>query len=344
MKYLICQEWKNTKGNHAGMVHLCKLITNKNPTDYKLIIVPDIIIYNLPKIIVGIQLKLQPCIYHLFYFFISLKLLFSIKRGDSVFLFEYLLKERNQYLLARFLRFFSGRKLKIYGLTHLTPSRLALLFNKEELLKYSYVLDYNITLGTSLTKYLVSKGIEENKLITTFHYVDSAFYFPKKSIRADKDFTVIVMGIQMRDFNMLLNIVTKNPSIQFVICLAFFKMESLFKGYNNVTLKGFMEESQFKQEIEMADVSLNLMIDTVGSNVITTSMAMGLAMIVSNVGSIKDYCDSKNTIFCNNEQEIIEAIQTLRDDEKLLLSMKKSSFEKSKKFNFENFYRFFHRI
>ena len=46
-----------------------------------------------------------------------------------------------------------------------------------------------------------------------------------------------------------------------------------------------------------ADISPNVMEDTVGSNVIVTSLAMGLAMICSNVGSIKDYCDDSNTIF-----------------------------------------------
>lgn len=43
-----------------------------------------------------------------------------------------------------------------------------------------------------------------------------------------------------------------------------------------------------------ADLSLNVMEDTVGSNVITTSMAMGLGLIVTDVGSIRDYCDESN--------------------------------------------------
>lgn len=41
--------------------------------------------------------------------------------------------------------------------------------------------------------------------------------------------------------------------------------------------------------MKQSDVSLNVMNDTVGSNVITTSLAVGLAVVASNVGSISDY-------------------------------------------------------
>lgn len=344
MKYLICQEWKNTKGNHAGMVHLCKLIHKENPIDYELIIVPDIIIYFSSKLLVSIQFKIQPYIYKLIYFFITLKLLMKIKKGDSIFLFEYLLKERNQYFIARILKFFFGDKITIYGLAHLTPTRLDLMYNEQELLKYTSVLDFNLTLGSSLTDYLVVNGVEKEKVITTFHYVDTAYYFPVKASSISDDFTVIVMGIQMRDFDMISNIVKTNSSVQFIICQAFFKMDSFFKDCSNVKLKGFMEEDELKKEIEKADVSLNLMIDTVGSNVITTCMAMGLALVVSDVGSIRDYCDGENAFFCKNEIEFNDAIKNLKENKGLLLNMQKSSLQKSTFLKFENFYYFFNNI
>lgn len=48
------------------------------------------------------------------------------------------------------------------------------------------------------------------------------------------------------------------------------------------------------------DILLNVMEDIVGSNVIVILLVMGLVMICSNVGFIKDYCDDSNIIFCNN--------------------------------------------
>lgn len=344
MKYLICQEWKNTKGNHAGMVHLCKLINEKNPIDYKLIIVPDIIFYFSSKLLMSIQFKIQPYIYNFIYFFITLKLFLKIKKGDSIFLFEYLLKERNQYFIARILKFFFGDKITIYGLAHLTPTRLDLMYSKKQLLKCTQVLDYNLTLGSSLTDYLIIKGIKKEKIITTFHYVDTDYYFPAKHFNTSDNLTVIVMGIQMRDFTMISNIVKANPSIKFIICQAFFKMDGFFENCSNVEFRGFMSENKLKEEIDRADVSLNLMIDTVGSNVITTCMAMGLALVVSDVGSIKDYCDEENTIFCKNELEFNEGIKIIKGNNELLLNMQKSSLQKSSLFKFEKFYNFINTI
>lgn len=346
MKYLISQEWRNTKNNHAGMVHLCKLIHNKNPKEYKLIIVPDIIFWFSNKKLVSIQFKIQPYIYNLIYFFITLKLVLKIKKGDSIFLFEYLLKERNQYIIARILKYFFGDKITIYGLAHLTPKRLDEIYTKKELLKYISVLDFNLTLGSSLTDYLILKGINKEKVITTFHYVDIDYYCPNenKLLSKTNNLAVIIMGMQMRDFVYIAEIVKKSPNVRFILCSALLKIGNNFEGCDNIIIKGFMPEAELKREMNKSDISLNLMVDTVGSNVITTSMAMALVNIVTNVGSIKDYCTDSNSFFCNNLEDYLNAIKTLNDNRELLYSMKNYSLQQSKLFQFENFYAFLNNL
>lgn len=344
MKYLICQEWKNTKGNHAGMVHLCKLLFNKNPIDYKLIVVPDIIFWGTNKKLISIQFKIQPYIYQIIYFFISLWFLLKIKKGDSVFFFEYLLKERNQYFIARIVKFFFGGKCTIYGLAHLTPIRLDVMYTKQELLKYTSVLDFNLTLGSSLTEYLILNGIEKEKVITTFHYVDTNYYFPVNKSSIHDKLTVIIMGMQMRDFVYIAKIVKKLPNVNFILCSGLLQIENYFEGCNNIIIKGYMPEDELKGEMDKSDISLNLMVDTVGSNVITTSMAMALVNIVTNVGSIKDYCTAANSFFCDNLEDYLDAIESLNNDRELLLSMKSHSLQQSKLFQFENFYAFLNKL
>ena len=72
-----------------------------------------------------------------------------------------------------------------------------------------------------------------------------------------------------------------------------------------------------------SDISLNVMDDTIGSNVIVTSLAMGLALICSDVGSIRDYCDESNTIFCENSVDsFCEAIRSLSCNRQLVFDMK----------------------
>jgi hypothetical protein len=105
-----------------------------------------------------------------------------------------------------------------------------------------------------------------------------------------------------------------------------------------------MPESELKEEMNKADISLNIMLDTVGSNVITTSMAMALVNIVTNVGSIKDYCTNSNSFFCDSLEDFLNAINTLNNNRELLLSMKYNSLQHSKQFQFENFYTFLNKL
>ena len=65
MKYIISQDWINTNENHAGMTHLGKLIHEKNPKEYKLIIVPDLIFWFSNKTLNSIQCKIHPFIYNI---------------------------------------------------------------------------------------------------------------------------------------------------------------------------------------------------------------------------------------------------------------------------------------
>lgn len=85
------------------------------------------------------------------------------------------------------------------------------------------------------------------------------------------------------------------------------------------------------------DISVNILEDTVGSNVITTSMAMGLAIICSDVGSIRDYCTTENCEFCNNTKEdFVKAINRMENDRNRVYQMKLKSMKLSRKLSIEN--------
>ena len=88
-----------------------------------------------------------------------------------------------------------------------------------------------------------------------------------------------------------------------------------------------------------ADISLNVMIDTIGSNVITTSLAMNLAMVVSDVGSIRDYCDDENALFCQSEDDFVESLSYLAQNIDKVHSMKIASGDRAKKLSIPRFYK-----
>lgn len=353
MNYLVVQDWKNTHGNHAGMVHMCKLLEQLHPNQYK------VLIKNQPNLFVSEkspwgQIKriwnhfiAKP--YYLKHTFpkecmnLCSSMFNTLKPGDRVFLLEYLSEATPQLQLANYIRV-NFPKVKICTLSHLTVDyfKNCQSSNREYFEKWSAPVDKMLTLGTSLSSYFEKQGISKDKISTGFHYVDAAYYHKNESMEIHHPLRIIAMGSLQRDYSMLADIVKGVPEAQFIICHGRTDVDNLFDGCNNVILKGYLSEDELKYQMDIADVSINIMIDTVGSNVITTSMAMGLAILASNVGSIGDYCKDTNSILCENtKNSFIRAIKILSRDSNRVLKMRESSIELSQRLHIENVHKWF---
>ena len=335
MNYLICQDWWNISHNHAGIKYLCLYLEKKYPNEFKVIIITQLepkfgnnkIINKIKSLQFQYSQKKKNRQ-------VAEKLITQLNTDDQIFLMEYLDPIANQYLIAKTIRKYFP-KISIYGMSHLVPSKLDKYFSDNILQKWQRVINKIITLGDSLSNYYIARGIDKEKLITTFHYIDQFYITP--NIEKHKDFTIIVMGNQMRDIALLTEIVKHNPDIQFIICQGMLDLTKLFPT-SNVQLVPFISEEELRELMKQSDVSLNVMYDTIGSNVIVTSMGMGLAMICSNVGSIKNYCDDTNTIFCSDLQDFNNAIRKLKNNPTLLTSLRESARSKALQFSIENFY------
>ena len=103
----------------------------------------------------------------------------------------------------------------------------------------------------------------------------------------------------------------------------------------NVEVFNYISEDLLLEKIQNADINLSVMRDTIGSNTIVSSMACGLAQICSDVGSIRDYCDDSNSIFCDNTvASFVDAIDKLKSDVELLSNMKINSITISNNYDF----------
>ena len=211
--------------------------------------------------------------------------------------------------------------------------------------EWSLHVDKMLTLGSSLSSYFIQCGIPGDKISTGFHYVDTNYYTPQRKVLVGERVKVISMGALQRDFDTLVKIIKQTPHIEYIICKGYKNVDSLFRGLQNVTLKGYVPEDELRELMNEADLSLNILEDTVGSNVITTSMAMGLGIIVSDVGSIRDYCDVDNAVFCsNNVESFVSAINELSFDKYRIEQMKKESLRKVQKFQIKNVHEWFSNI
>lgn len=356
MKYLIVQDWRSTHGNHAGMKHMCDLLKKKYPSDYEVYVKEMPKVWEKPKTFLEkIQWKLFGAraqktyiktTYPNEYLELCKPMFSKLKAGDELFLLEYLLPWASQYELACYIRE-NYPKVKIYALSHLTGKYFDEMTAKEPDLiqKWAKPVDKLLTLGSSLSSYFEKAGVSKEKISTGFHYVDSDYYQKQQPMKSNSPLKVIMMGALQRDYGMLAEVVKQCPDVHWIICRGRKNVDDLFPKTPNVELKGFLEEDELRHQMDIADVSLNVMEDTVGSNVITTSMAMGLAMVVSDVGSIRDYCNDENALFCqNNVEQFVRSIKKLQNNLQLVLRMKKASLENSKRLQIDNINRWFFKL
>ena len=348
MVYLISQDWSNTSGNHAGMVHMGKLLLKNYPNKYKLTVFPEkkkwcFIFKN--QLAQRIALKINfSLLIPIMRFFFAIKFLFKIKNTDSVLLLEYLVTGYSQKGIAVLLKLFRP-KVRVLGLCHLTPSVLEDYFSKKTIKSWLSKIDNVLTLGSSLTQYFTQLGIPSKKITTFYHYVDRNYYKRLTPVVNNTDrLKIIISGSQMRYNELVCAVVSDIEDVDFIICKGKDNVTT-YPSKENIKLVGFVPEDELRQLMNDSDISLNIMVDTVGSNVITTSEAMGLAMIVSDVGSIRDYCDNSNTVFCKNtEKDFINAIKFLRDNREVLFNYKLNSLQIAEKYDISDFHIKLHSI
>jgi glycosyltransferase involved in cell wall biosynthesis len=335
--HILYYNFKNTSGNHAGMAYLAKYLNReiKEVTIHKHLMQE----YKGGRII---------GYFHSWY--MTLKLLIGLKKTDKVFFLEYMTRGMGfQDLIARRLKMF-GKKNELSGMVHLAGNHLKQLYFTEELIRERlHSLDKVLVLGSSLKTYLDNLNIQP-EVITTFHYVDTNFYKPElrrleAPIAKGKRLQVIFMGSIKRNFELLKMIILQsNENIDFHLCMGYSKVDLGVADRPNVNLYGFMEEEALLALMQKCDVNLSVLQDTIGSNVITGSLAVGLVQVVSNVGSIKDYCSESNSCFCDQDADFINALNYLSDNPEVMRQMKIEATKAAAAFSIQNFREEFKRL
>lgn len=328
--YLICQVWSNTKKNHAGILYLCNQLAIFNA---------DIKVIPLPQF----DFRGSRVIYYLLYKLCAIYLFFVTKKDDCVILMEYLLsKSLDQSLISSFLKRYKPT-IRIIALPHLVNSLILKHFTVDEIHKRISVVDLVLVLGSSLKSFFCSLGIPSNKVLVTFHYVDTSYYKPEMKLCSSK-MKVVVMGNMQRDYNLLFEVISQLSYVDFDVCIGLSKDVEKFSYLTNVNLHSFVSEDALRHIMNEADVSLNIMKDTIGSNVIVTSMAMGLAMVVSDVGSIRDYVDETNGMFCITTSDFVKSLSFLNANRNIVEQMKLKSLAKAKTMSLYEFNSWFNQM
>ena len=101
-------------------------------------------------------------------------------------------------------------------IVHLVPLKLDRYFGDQLFDYWMQPIDKVVTLGHSLSDYLVKRGVDQKKIVTSFHYVDSYYRNLNLSHNIKKGtIRVLAMGNQMRNQKLLKAIVRDNPKSVF---------------------------------------------------------------------------------------------------------------------------------
>jgi glycosyltransferase involved in cell wall biosynthesis len=327
--YIIYFDWSNTSGNHAGMAYLARCLSEK------FVEVKIVKMFNF-------KYKYFRVVNIIYSIYLAVKLRILLGENDKIILFEYLAKSCFQDIMAKFLLALQSKS-RVCGLVHLSGNHLMEIYGSKEVIKRKLrPLNDIIVFGSSLNDFFVELGF--NNVLTVFHYVDTNYYKPYSLKSKSSPINILCLGNIKRDFSKIRNIVMKSPEVQFNICQGVKDLSQYFDDLPNVKLYGFLSEPKLLELMQFNDVSLSIMEDTIGSNVITTSLATGLVPIVSDVGSIRDYCTEKESFLCLYENDFIKAIERLKNDDFMLRFMSESARDRALEFSLSNFYKLFKTI
>jgi glycosyltransferase involved in cell wall biosynthesis len=323
-------EYQNTKNNHAGMAYLFKKLSESNPRKIKLFRIPGY--YGKFSIAINSFKKV-------FHYFLCIYLKIICRPGDTILLSEYLSAKASgeQHLLIDKLRLLS--RLKIFALVHLPLSGLKKLHDDETIRTGLNKPDKIIVFGSKLKEELLGY-CDKEKIVVTFHYVDTGYYRPGKK-KPKAKLKAIVMGSLYRDKEMLNKIILKTPNIDYVIISGGEVINSEISDLPNVEVYGYLDEPELLSLMQCCDISLNVLFDTAGSNVITTSLACGLIVLVNNVGSVTDYCNKNNSFMCGTLSEYIEVLTYLENNKEKISEMSAESRSFSESISLNNSIQFF---
>jgi len=330
--YLLYYEFASTKGNHAGMAYLARYLDG---------CLPEVeLVKHVPQ-----EFKFGGYLSRVYAIGVAYYLLSVLKKGDKVFFMEYLSRGvAHQDITAAILRA-HGVKNSLYALVHLSGSHLMELYKTEKaLLEKLDRVDKVFVFGSSLKEFLLGIRLPK-EVVQTFHYADTAYYRPGPLPSAGEGnaarLQVICMGNLKRNYTQLRDIVAGSPGVTFHVCMGRSGLGSTFQLFPNAKVYGFLEEKDLLALMQRCDVNLSVLEDTIGSNVITTSLAVGHIQVVSDVGSIRDYCDAGNAFFCTRTEAFVAALYALQDDREKVARMRQSALAKSARFSKEAFLRVF---
>jgi len=322
--YLLYYDFKHTSGNHAGMAYLSQELKAA---------IPDVrLVRHIRQGYTGGRY-----VGWIYAVFIALYLYIVLRPGDKVCLMEYMSGHfARQDVIVSLLRKWKRRNF-VLGIIHLPLSFLQTLYGSVEVISKKIALtDHILVFGNQLKRDI--HQLTPVPITFAHHYAERAYYRPAPNpyVIGQRHLHVLCIGGIKRNWRLLSEIVERCRNIEFHLCVGD-TMPGLAVAYPHVHVYKRLDEADLLTLMQRCDVNLSVLEDTVGSNAITSSMAVGLVQVVSRIGSIDDYCTTRDSFLCNGLNDYVCALQRLSEESGVLETMRQATLEAASRFDKEKF-------
>lgn len=331
--YLLYYDYCHTRGNHAGMAYLARAMQASNRS-IRLIKHPEQ------------EYRGGWLFAYMYALGIAAYLKFVLRRGDQVLFFEYLSGDFGyQDTIARLLRQW-GCNNYFSGLVHLGGDQLMSLYKTPAaILRRLDYTDRILVFGSSLKTFLSDSVGYRKPIVRTYHYAETTFYVPSsKPHEAGAPLQVLVLGKLKRNADQLAAIIERTKGIAYFHVCAGRSAHASIAHFPHVRIYPALSEVDLRGLMQLSDVNLSVFYDTVGSNAVTSTLACGLVQVASHVGSIEDYGDSTNSIWCECTDDFVNALAALAHDEQRLRKMQKSARAQAERISLANSVNYFNTL
>ncbi len=222
--------------------------------------------------------------------------------GEDTFFYTPLWRSAHNIMLATF---------------HFEPARLLQRVSPSAV----KALDAVVVVGSNQRDYF-ERLLPADRIFVVPHHVDTDFFSPPTAPRPDAPPVVraIFVGLGNRDFDTLSGLIERTSTnripIQFDLVLPSPSVYERFSRHPNTRCHAGLSDQQLLELYRGADIGVMPVIDCTANNGLLEMMATGLAVVVTDIGAVRDYVNHAGALLVppNDPEVFANALQQLAAD------------------------------